>query len=157
MAYAFTKGDTMRTTRMLSKPAVNHEKNSMKGMRGFIKTSQDKSSGGLKDSSGVGPHREGPIGKKTGATVKNKFDAGKFRGSSDNSYRATSTGAGKVVSNKGTPHARGAKESEGPQRGKSKSGFQQYGGGPKASFRPGGVGAGKMESLRGRAKFSMER
>lgn len=146
MAIRFTQGASLRATRVITKPAVNPRKNSMKGMPGYITTGQDKSSGGLKDSSGMGPHREGPIGKKTGSSVKGKFDTGKFRGSSDKSYRATSTWApGRVVSNKSSP-ARGASEAERPARGKPTSGFKQYGG-----------SGGKMESLRGRAKFSMER
>ena len=88
----------------------------MKGMPGHIKTGQDTSSGGLKNSSGIGPNRAGPIGRKGGgSTVKQHFSAAKSRGSSDKSYRATSTGpAGKITT-------------------------------------------GKMEGLRGRAKFSTER
>lgn len=88
---------------------------SMKGMPGFIKTGQDASTGGLKNSGGVGPKKPGPIGSRGGTSVKAHFTADKSRGSSDKSYRATSTGpAGKVTQ-------------------------------------------GKMESLRGRAKFSTER
>jgi hypothetical protein len=115
MAIAFTKGDSLKTTRTLTKAAVGHQGNSMKGMPGHIKTGQDTSSGGLKNSSGIGPHKPGPIGKKGATSVKAHFTAAKSRGSSDKSYRATSTGpAGKITQ-------------------------------------------GKMESLRGRAKFSMER
>ena len=115
MAIAFTKGDTMRTTRVITKPAVGHKSNSMKGMPGFIKTGQDTSSGGLAISPGVGPKKPGPIGQRGGGSAKSHFTAEKSRGSSDKSYRATSTGpAGKIT-------------------------------------------RGKMESLRGRAKFSMER
>lgn len=145
MAIRFTQGASLRATRVISKPAVNPEKNSMKGMRGYITTGQDTSDGGLKDKSGIGPKREGPIGKKGGSGAAN-MDSGKFRGSSDKSYRATSTGKpGRVVSNKSSP-SRSMSEKEGPARGKPSRGAPQYGG-----------SGGKMESLRGRAKFSMER
>lgn len=116
MAVAFTKGDSLRSTRNVTKPAVNPEGNSMKGLRGFIKTGQDTSSGGLKGKAGIGPKRPGPIGQKGGASPKAHFTAAKSRGSADKSYKATSTGpAGKVVSN------------------------------------------GKMEALKGRARFSSEK
>lgn len=115
MAIAFTKGDSTMTTRRISKPAVGHKGNSMKGMPGHIKAGQDASSGGLKNSSGIGPHKGGPIGQKGGTSAKSHFTAAKSRGSADKSYRATSTGpAGKIT-------------------------------------------AGKMESLKGRAKTSMEK
>lgn len=115
MAIAFTKGDSLRTTRVITKPSVGHKANSMKGMPGHIKAGQDASSGGLASSPGVGPKREGPIGRKTGNSVGSHFTAAKSRGSADKSYRATSTGpAGKIT-------------------------------------------AGKMESLKGRAKFSTEK
>lgn len=145
MAIRFTQGASLHATRVITKPSVNPERNSMKGMRGYITTGQDKSSGGLKDKSGIGPKREGPIGRKGGSGAP-RMDSGKFRGSSDKSYRATSTGApGRIVSNKSAP-SRKASESEGAQRGKPSRGAPQYGG-----------TGGKMESLRGRAKFSMER
>lgn len=163
MPAKFYEGASLKTTRTISqdRKVPPPQSNSMKGMPGFIKTTQDKSSGGLKDSSGMGPHREGPIGKRStpgGLHFTGKYaDNGKFRGSSDKSYRATSTGpAGKIVGNKRTPIARPAKEGEGPKRGQPRSGFKQSTALTK-SFAPGGVGAGKMESLRGRAKFSMER
>lgn len=114
MAIAFTKGDSTTTTRRITKPAVGHKGNSMKGMPGHIKAGQDTSSGGLTNSAGIGPKKEGPIGKKGSTGVKH-FSASQARGSADKSYRATSTGpAGKIS-------------------------------------------PGKMESMRGRAKFSTEK
>jgi hypothetical protein len=150
MAAKFYDGASIKSTRMLSQqgksPAV--QSNSMKGLPGFIKTGQDKSSGGLVDGKGIGPHREGPIGKR-GGSGNPDMDAGKFRGSSDKSYRATSTGpAGRIASNKGEPEKRGSSEKEGPARGKPKSGFHQS----VSRGHP-----GRMESLRGRAKTSWER
>lgn len=115
MAIAFTKGDSVKTTRTITKAAVGHKGNSMKGLPGFIKTGQDASSGGLKNSSGIGPHKPGPIGSKGGGSVKSHFTAAKSRGSADKSYRATSTGAA------------------------------------------GKISGGKLESMRGRAKFSGEK
>lgn len=147
MAARFTQGASIKTTRTINQAhkVAPPQSNSMKGLPGFIRTKADTSSGGLASSKGVGPKREGAIGRHTGSTVRSKFDAGKFRGSSDRSYRATSTGpAGSISSNRSTPQSRGASEREGPSRGKPSRGAPQYGG-------------GKMESLRGRAKFSMER
>lgn len=152
MSIRFTQGASMKATRTISQAAkvAPPQKNTMKGLPGFIKTTQDASDGGLKDKSGIGPKREGPIGKRAkpgGEHYTGKYaDNGKFRGSSDKSYRATSTGpAGKVVSNKSTMR-RPMKESEGPARGKPTSGFKQIGG-----------GRGTMESLRGKARTSWEK
>jgi len=146
MSVRFSQGQSMKTTettRQFGKsPSV--QRNSMKGLPGFIKTGQDKSSGGLVDGKGIGPKREGPIGRR-GGSGSPSMDSGKFRGSSDKSYRATSTGApGRIASNKGEPSKRGMSEKEGPKRGQPSRGFYQG-------------GSGKMESLRGRAKTSWEK
>lgn len=166
MAAKFYDGASLKATRSLAQADKTPppQKNSMKGLPGFIKTGQDASDAGLKDRTGMGPHREGPIGKRAhpgDAHYSGKYaDNGKFRGSSDKSYRATSTGAaGKVVSNKGEPERRKSSEKEGPARGKPKSGFHQSNVYTK-HFAPGGVGAGhpgRMESLRGRARTSWEK
>lgn len=145
MAVRFTIGTNTKSTRDTAQagkvPAV--QKNSMKGLPGYVKTTQDASDGGLKNKSGIGPHREGSIGKR-GSSGAASMDAGKFRGSSDKSYRATSTGpAGKIATNKGAPATRSGSEKEGPKRGKPTSGFHQG-------------GSGKMESLRGKARTSWE-
>ena len=166
MPARFYEGASLKSTRSISQEGkvAPPQSNSMKGLPGFIKTTADTSAGGLNKQKQVGPHREGPIGKRSksgGEHFTGKYaDNGKFRGSSDVSYRATSTGpAGKVVSNKSAPIARPAKEGEGPKRGKPTSGFHQSTVKTK-SFAPGGVGAGhpgRMESLRGRARTSYEK
>lgn len=157
MGVRFNAGQSVHTTKTTrnfgAAPSRAPDGNTMKGLRGFIKTGQDVSDGGLRDSRGVGPKREGPIGtraKPGDAHYTGKYaDNGKFRGSSDKSYRATSTGpAGKVVSNKGTPQSRGKSESEGPSRGAPRAGKPMQG---KGGFN------GKMESLRGRALTSYEK
>lgn len=116
MAIRFAKGESMKTThttRQFGK-AVQH-KPSMKGMPGSIRTGQDASKAGLTQNTGIGPKREGPIGKSGSPGVKGKFSASSSRGSADKSYRATSTGpAGRISS-------------------------------------------GKLESLKGRVKFSSEK
>lgn len=115
MAIRFTKGDTMTSTKRVTKASIGSTSNTMKGMPGHIKAGQDASDGGLTQKGGIGPKREGPIGSKGGGSAKSHFTAAKSRGSADKSYRATSTGpAGKISQ-------------------------------------------GKMESMRGRAKFSSER
>lgn len=157
MASRFTQGTSDRTTRVTSKPAVNPMRGSL-GMPGFVKTGQDTSSGGLANMKGNGPHREGPIGKRGSPGVKT-MDANKARGSSDKSYRATSTGPGGTVKRDTDIGSRGSSRSggserEGPARGKPTRGAPQYGGTASVGSRGGG---GKMESLRGRAKTSWER
>jgi hypothetical protein len=176
----FYDGASIKATRMLSQmdksPAV--QRNSMKGLPGFIKTGQDTSSGGLASSKPVGPRfnagethetttktrqfrkSQGAYIGRRGGSGSPDMNAGKFRGSSDKSYRATSTGpAGAIVSNKGEPERRKSSEREGPKRGAPKSGFHQSDVRTK-SFNPQGAGhghPGRMESLRGRAKTSWER
>ena len=152
----FTQGTSEHTTRITSKPAVNPMRGSM-GMPGFIKTGQDTSSGGLASTKGSGVHREGPIGKRGSAGIKN-MDTSKARGSTDKSYRATSTGPGGTVKRDTDIGSRGSSRSggserEGPQRGKPTRGAPQYGGTAAA---PSGH-KGRMESMRGRAKTSWER
>lgn len=157
MASRFTQGTSEHTTRIITKKSVD-PKPGMHGMPGFVKTGQDTSAGGLANMKGSGPHREGPIGKK-GSSGPLYADQRKFRGSSDKSYRATSTGPGGSVKrdtdigSRGSS-GRGGSEREGPQRGKPTRGAPQYGGTASVGSRGSG---GKMESLRGRAKTSWER
>jgi hypothetical protein len=180
MAAKFYAGASMhatRTTAQQDKTAAV-QRNSMKGLPGFIRTSADTSSGGLAKSKPVAPRfnageshttttatrqfRKGQgasIGRR-GGSGSPKMDSKKFRGSSDTSYRATSTGpAGKIASNRGEPERRGASEKEGPARGKPASGVHQSTVKTK-SFNPQGAGhghPGRMESLRGKARTSWER
>lgn len=155
MASRFTQGASEGVTRTITKKAVD-PRPGMHGMPGYVKTGQDASSGALTGGSGMGPKREGPIGKKGGSGSPN-MDAAKFRGSSDKSYRATSTGPGgtmkgdTAIGSKGGSN-RGGSSSEGPARGKPTSGAPMYGG---TAASPGG--RGKMESMRGRAKTSWEK
>ena len=157
----FTQGTSEKTTRTTSKPAVNPMRGSM-GMPGFVKTGQDASSGGLASSKGVGPHREGPIGKRGSSGVLNA-DTRKAVGSTDKSYRATSTGPGGTVKKDTDIGSRGSSrvggsEREGPARGKPTRGAPMYGGTASVGSRgTGKASAGKMESLRGRARTSWER
>jgi hypothetical protein len=97
MAARFYKGASLGTTSSTKQegksPAV--QSNSMHGMPGRIKTGQDASSAGLASSPGVGIKKAGPIGQKGGPHRANQQ---KGKGSTDTSYRATSTGpAGKIV------------------------------------------------------------
>ena len=154
----FTQGTSEHTTRITSKPAVNPMRGSM-GMPGYIKTGQDASSGGLATGKGNGPHREGPIGKKGSSGISN-MDGSKARGSMDRSYRATSTGPGGSVKSDTNIGSRGSSrlggsEKEGPARGKPTRGAPMYGG--TASVGGSRGGAGKMESLKGRARTSWEK
>jgi hypothetical protein len=156
VASRFTQGTSERTTRITSKPAVD-PKPGMHGMPGYVKTGQDASSGGLASSKSVDAHREGPIGKRGSAGVKS-MDGNKARGSMDKNYRATSTGPGgsikanTAVGQKGSSRT-GGSEKEGPARGAPTRGAPQYGGtapSPKGH-------AGRMESMRGRARTSWEK
>lgn len=167
----------MKATRSLNQadktPAV--QRNSMKGLPGYIKTGQDGSSGGLTDAKPVGPRfnmgtslettkrttalaSQGAYIGKRKSSGNPDMSTGKFRGSSDKSYRATSTGpAGRIVSNKGEPHSMSKSEREGPQRGKPTSGFRQSTVKTKSFPSQGAGHAGRMESLKGRARTSWER
>ena len=173
MSARFTVGTNAASTNRINQAGkvAPVQRNSMKGMPGFIKTTQDQSSGGLASSKPVGPRftvgttlnttkKTAALRKSQGASIGSRpkaggphyggtyADNGKFRGSSDVSYRATSTGpAGKIASNKNAPLPKGTSEKEGPARGKPTSGFKQVAGGR----------SGKMESLRGRARAFGER
>ena len=98
MAARFYSGASLKATRTISSqnPKTGQQGRGMKaGIPGFIKTGQDASQGGLTNSTGIGPHKPGPVGQKGGAHRANKQSG---RGSTDKSYRATSTGpAGKIV------------------------------------------------------------
>lgn len=185
MAARFYEGASIKVSRSLNQqgktPAV--QKNSMKGLPGYIKTTQDRSSGGLASSKPVGPRFTVGTSLKTtketralrssqGAEIGTRAkpgdkhytgkyaDNGKFRGSSDKSYRATSTGpAGKITSTRnGAVANRAAKESEGPKRGKPTRGAKIAGVHSANRFSASGAGhPGRMESLRGRIKMSSER
>ena len=177
MAIRFTQGASVATTRSIAadRKVAPPQKNTMKGLPGFIKTKQDPSSSGLTGRvgggrtakasgfKGHGPHREGAVpGRKLDGTkgVKRMNDSTRFGGSADNHYRQTSTGpAGKVVSNK-TASVRKPVDQRayGSPHGGARSFKQQTG--QNASFATGGVGAGhpgRMESLRGKARMSGER
>lgn len=98
MAARFYKGASIQATRTTSQQGKSAavQSNSMHGMPGRIKTGQDTSSSGLASSPGVGIKKPGPIGHRSGAHRANKQSGG---GSTDRSYRATSTGpAGRITS-----------------------------------------------------------
>ena len=63
--------------------------NTMKGMPGTINATAHRDSSDTLTGKGFGPKREGPIGSKGGAHRANKQNG---RGSTDPSYRASSTG-----------------------------------------------------------------
>lgn len=168
MSIRFTQGTNLKSTRTLSQAhkVPPPQSNSMKGLPGFIKTTQDPSSSGLTGRVGSGKsakvkdpfvkpgiHREGPIGVK-GKNPLHKLQLTKNAGgSTDKHYRQSSTGpAGRIVGNKGTPIARKPvdQRSYGSPHGGARS-FKQIGGGS------GGGHPGRMEKLRGRARMSSER
>lgn len=177
MAAKFTEGASLRATRSTAQQQKSApvQRNSMKGMPGFLKTTTDRSSGHLTSSKPVGPRfnmgeslettqrttalaSQGAYIGRRGKGSASRMDSAKFGGSSDKSYRATSTGpAASISSNQGTPHPRAASEKEGQKRGKPSSGFHQSTVKTK-SFPPEGAGhRGRMESLRGRARTSWEK
>lgn len=97
MAARFYKGASVHATNTTKQEGKSPpvQSNSMHGMSGRIKTGQDTSSSGLASSPGVGIKKPGPIGQKGGAHRANKQSGG---GSTDKSYRASSTGpAGKIT------------------------------------------------------------
>lgn len=136
MAAKFTHGDStavLRSTKQADKVAPV-QRSSLAGLPGYIKTGQDKSSNSLAASSGAGPKREGPIGKKGGSHGDWQSHS-KANGSMDKNYKATSTGpAGRIAKSSGT----------------SLKGASNKGGSEGEGHR------GRMESLRGRARTSWE-
>lgn len=147
MAARFYAGASIQATRKTSQAGKSPppQSNSMKGLPGYIKTTQDKSDSGLASSKGVGPKREGSIGRK-GDGGNRKFNTAAFGGSSDKSYYGTSTGpAGRIRSNKGTPQSRPAidQRDSGRRSGNNRAPMQGH--------------PGRMESLKGRFRTSAER
>lgn len=185
MGARFTKGDSTKTTRTLtplhrsteprthSKGPVPHEtpkpRNTMNGMPGHINAHEPDDMGHAKGGSGAGPHREGYIGKETGA--HHAREGGKYApGTEVKSYRKASTG--KAGSYKKTDYI-GGRHVHTANRGrvgegaahKDKTHAVAQGkiagagiGHTKAPFGTGkGQHAGRMESLRGKATTSFER
>jgi hypothetical protein len=115
------------------------------GMPGYIKTAQDKSAGGLNNPSiargGKIPQSSGPrsIPSRKGENRRDWQDSDSLRGSSDKSYRATSTAKpGKIRPTRMPmkPASRSMSEKEGPSRGEF---------GSKTAVLSGGVlGANKL-------------
>lgn len=144
MGARFTAGASVAETKKIGSQnprSRSADGNTMKGLRGFIKTKQDTSSSGLASSKGFGPKREGPINTSKSSKGRAKFETASFGGSSDKSYYGSSTASpGKVVSNKGTPSARKAvdQRDSGRRPGNNKA--------PMEGRR------GTMESLRGKTR-----
>ena len=90
MAVRFYKGASLQTTRSINQkgksPAV--QSNSMKGMPGRIDTAQKRDSSDTLNGPAIKVKHPGPIGKRGGAHRANQQ---KGKGSTDKSYRATST------------------------------------------------------------------
>jgi len=165
----FPSGTSIRSTRNLTQEdPVRTERGSGKGktggMPGYIKTKQDTSSGGLASTKPVGPRfNEGETTATTNKTTQMRdqgayigrrgssntgFDANKFRGSSDQSYRATSlTGPGKIrrLGEPKAPASRAPSEKEGRQTGRS---------GLRNSVARGGVTDGGMRLTAGGHHFA---
>lgn len=149
MSARFYKGASLKVTHTNSQQGkvAPPQKNSMLGLTGYIKTKQDPSSSGLASSKGVGVKRGGPIGHK--GSSDRSFDAKAFGGSSDKSYFGSSTATpGKVVSNKAKVHRAAVDQRDSGKRS---------GGSHNPGIHSTVQGRGKMESLRGKAKFSMEK
>jgi len=74
---------------------VPKEKQSMEGMPGYIKTGQGLDGrDSMRGHSGIGPHREGPIGEKGHGSTQKKIYGGKHTGSMVKDYKSESTGKG---------------------------------------------------------------
>ena len=162
MSARFAQGMSIASTRKNSQenPVRNvpgQGRGKAGGLPGYIKTTADRSSGGLASSKPVGPRfNEGETTATTNKTVQMRdqgayigkrgpksrsamFDTAKFRGSSDKSYHNTSTGPEGKIRRLGEPKAaakRGASETERGHGGTS---------GSKTAVSMGGVtGANKL-------------
>jgi hypothetical protein len=138
MTARFAQGMSIESTRRNSQESpVKTQRGAGRGkaggLPGYIKTTADRSSGGLASSKPVGPRfNEGETTATTNKTVQMRdqgayigkrgpksrsgmFDTAKFRGSSDKSYHNTSTGPEGKIRRLGEPKApakRGASETE---------------------------------------------
>lgn len=100
MAAKFTHGDSIHTTRSTAQQGKVREPHTsshalkggstMPGMPGHICAGQTAAEGGAKGGHGVGPKREGPIGRKGGSGAKSMGKAAP--GTTTKSYHAASTG-----------------------------------------------------------------
>jgi hypothetical protein len=183
MAIRYAEGQSLHSTRNIAQAGKTAavQRNSMKGMPGFINTKADASSGGLAKSKPVAPRfnmgeslattrrtiamksQGAYIGKRAkpgGEHYSGKYaDNGKFRGSSDKSYRATSmTAPGRLEPNTAPLRIEKGSEKEGPKRGQPTRGAKMGGVHSANRFSASGAGhPGRMEKLRGRARMSTER
>lgn len=146
--------------------------NTMAGMPGYIDAHQTEAMDGARGGKGVGPHREGPVGKRGSSGAKN-LGKSNATGTVTRSYHESSTGrAGPIKSNErdGTKHVHtkarhsmpgqkapptskgklgGTIKAAGIDRNKRSAGFQAAIG--HASGHP-----GRMERLSGHAKTHAE-
>jgi hypothetical protein len=135
MAARFTKGTNMRSTSHLeqARKVAPVQKNSMKGLPGHIKTGQDTSSGGLASTKPVGP----------------RFNMGTSLETTRRTVALRSQGA--YIGKKGGQSV-GSHFKAATSRGSADKSYRATSTGPA-----GKITGGKMEGLRGRAKFSTER
>ena len=175
MAAKFTRGDSMRTTHVLTAknpPREAHattrgqspRKGNSIGMPGFIETGGDKSFAAVKGGRGVGPMREQDIGRRGSSGARSLAKARDSMGMSTGNYKRESTGRpGRIEEGDLTPAHRNtasrgdsAKGDGAPpaSRGRIPGGGRNAGMGNRPE---GGARGGTMESLRGRAKAFGER
>lgn len=154
MAAKFTAGASLRSTRYVTSQNAKdgHQGHGMRsGIPGFIATKQDKSSSGLIGEKQIAPKGIGPIGKRGSSGDPGFKNPSKYGGSEDKSYYGTSTAApGHVENANKTPERRKAVDQRDSGR-RSGNRSQPLAGARTESAR------GKMESLRGKVRFSAER
>jgi hypothetical protein len=113
MAAKFTSGDDQSTTRRLvaKSPPKNVRTrshsldggNTMSGMPGYLNAHEPQSSAHMRGGKGVGPKREGSIGRRGGSGARELDHAGKAaRGTTTGNYKAISTGRPGAI--KGNAH-----------------------------------------------------
>jgi len=92
MAAKFTQGDSEQTTRSLvakSPPKTARFRNTTNGMPGYINAHPSESMDHARGGKGVGPHREGEVGKRGSSGAKGMGKGAE--GTTTKSYRASST------------------------------------------------------------------
>jgi hypothetical protein len=159
MGARFSQGvstESTRNTSQLSRVPISRGAGRAKsgGMPGYIKTTQDKSAGGLNNPSlargGKIPQSAGPraIPSRKGESRKDWQSHSAVNGSADNSYRATSTGRPGTIRptrEPMKPASRSRSETEGPSRGEFGSKSAVSSGGVRGANKlpPGGLTRGR--------------
>ncbi len=183
MAAKFTQGTSLRTTKSTRNfthdPAEPKTRsvdgprggNTMNGMPGYINAHQTESMDNARGGKGIGPHREGSIGKRGSSGAKGMASASEATGTVTKSYKSSSTrSAGAIKGNDSTgahhvhtkvrgsmPGQKAPPTSKGILGGTVRAAGIDRGSNRRSAGFQAAIGhAGRMEKLSGKARTSFE-